>query len=95
MVLDDTMGTSSWLSHCNHPTHKSEFPMHRALAVERERFEDLDLNTLPCMVREVAIEKVEDFNTLPCRVRVVFNLFEVPMVRGFNSECVPRHVAST
>ena len=25
---------SSWLSHCNHPTHRSEFPMQRALAVE-------------------------------------------------------------
>ncbi len=34
MVLHDTTGTSSWLSHCNHPTHRSEFPMKHALAVE-------------------------------------------------------------
>ncbi len=31
-------------------------------------------------------EKIEDLNTLPYRVRVVFNLYKVPMVRGFNSE---------
>jgi hypothetical protein len=35
MVLDDTMGTSSWLSHFNHPTHRSEFPMQHALAAEQ------------------------------------------------------------
>ncbi len=39
--------------------------------------------------------KIEDLNTLGCRVRVVFNFKKVSMVRGFNSECVPRHVPST
>ena len=69
MVLNDTTGTSSWLSHCNHPTHRSEFPMQRALAVdfdqrERERERERDLKK----------KKIEDLNTLPCRVRVVVNL---------------------
>ncbi len=39
--------------------------------------------------------RFDDLNTLPCRVRVVLNLFQVPMVRGLNSECVRRHVTST
>ncbi len=34
MVLDDTTGTSSRLEHCNDATHRSEFPMQRALAVD-------------------------------------------------------------
>ena len=45
--------------------------------------------------RERDLTILEDLNTLPCRVRVVLNLFSVSMVRGFNSECVPRHVPST
>ena len=43
--------------------------------------------TVWCLTtREREDLKIEDLNTLVCRVRVVFNLFLVSMVRGFNSE---------
>ena len=35
MVLDDTRGTSPWLSHCDHPTHRRE-----------RRIEDLKIEIL-------------------------------------------------
>ena len=88
MVLHDTTGTSSWLSHCNHPMHRSEFQMQRALAVEfdqkdresererkREREGERDRDRERDRERDLKQKKIEDVNTLPCRVRVSVNLF--------------------
>ena len=68
---------SSWLSHWNHPTHRSEFPMQRALVVE---FDQPPLRPPAKICSRASRERErededEDLNTLPCRVRVVFNLF--------------------
>ena len=75
------------------PVHRSDPAMISMLKVQ--------IVMLPTAVRYLTppwrerFEDSEDLNALPCMARVVFNLFKVSRVRGFNSEYVPRPVPST